>query len=428
MSCYQEMRLENGLQLSSYCMHHLHALEISVYFRGGSLYESRGNQGVSHLLEHLCFRNLNGVPQAQLYQKLDDIGAVLKGATYTEAVVFRLKVAPRFFDEAFQLFCQLFAPGTWTPEEIAAEKEVVLRQIENEDQDFWADTSRQFWKTKAGAFPIMGTKDSVRNLSSATIHQWKKKTFRPQNACVVMTGNFSQGMLQKAAEVLAEFKGPDLPAFEQPTPLQFCMRDESCDVLSNITYDQAQVHISFDLNDDLVFPLCADVLNNLTGEGVSSALFMELRERRALTDEISSTIEEVGCFRRMTITYLVAHDKLLESLEAVFSILAGLRRHISLRQMERTHVFFTDNLQFLLDETDTLNEMLGWGFLSGNSEECDLDVRAHMYEDMNEEDVLDAAQAIFRPENLCISIAKNPSHIKAQVLRETLKKCREMLL
>ena len=428
MAAYQEIRLENGLQLSSYQLSHLHSLEIGVYLRGGPLYENRKNQGVSHLLEHLCFRNLNGIPQEQLYRRLDEIGATLRGETYLEAVVFRLQVIPRFFDSAFDLMCRLFAPGKWTDEEIAAEKAVVDRQIESEEQDFWSDANRQYWRIKAGSFSMMGTAESVAGMSPALIHQWKKKIFRPGNACFVMTGNFSDGMLRKAESVLADLPGETETVFEQPTPLGFGMRDESCDHLFGSEDELAQVQLSFDINDDQVFPMCADILSHLTGEGLSSPLFVELREKRALTDEIFSQIKEVGYFRRLTIEYAVANQRLLESLEGVFAILERMRRYISPTQIERARVFFTDNQLMELDQADRMNELLGWGFLSGNAEECDLETRMHMYGDMTKEDILDAAQAIFRPENLCCYIGRNSAKVNTQALKEMLKSCRDMLI
>ena len=427
MAAYQEIRLKNGLQISAYQLAHLHSLEMGVYFKGGSLYENRVNQGISHLLEHLCFRSLSGLPQAQLYRRLDAMGARLGGATYAETVIFQMQVAPRFFDDAFDLLLRLFAPGKWTQEEIEAEKQVVLRQIENDEQSFLWDMSARYWRTKAGAFPGMGTKESVTRMSRELIHQWKRKIFRPSNACFVMTGNFSDGMLKKAEEVLGELPDMGPSSFDQPAPINFCARDESSDELFNADYDLAQVVLDFDIDCNLVFPACASMLSHMTGDGLSSALFLELREKQALVDDISSEVVTVGSFRRFAIDYEVSHDKLAQSLELVFSILSRLRRFISQEQMDRARVYFTDNERMVLDRARSMNERLGYGWLSGNADECDVDTRIRLHTDLTAENIQDAAQAIFRPETLCCFIEKNPRKIKTAALRETLKKCRDML-
>lgn len=427
MAAYQEMKLRNGLQLSSYQLPHLHSIQMGVYFKGGSLYENRSNQGISHLLEHLCYRNLNGLTQEQFYRRLDVMGAVMHGATEQNVVMFYLTVSPRFFDDAFDIMSRLFAPGTWTDEEIAAEKQVVLREIENDEPNFLWDMAARYWRTSAGAFPGMGTEKSVMAMTSEQIHRWKRKIFRPSNACFVLTGNFSDGMLKKAAEVLEELPDTQLPPLEQPAPMNFCARDENSDELFNADYDLAQVVLYFDIDTNLVFPTSAEMLSFMTGDGLGSMLFYELREKRALLYDISSEVVTVGPFRRFAIDYEVSHDRLLESLELVFSILARLRMFISQEQMDRTRVYFTENEKMILDKVGGMNERLAYAWLAGNSDECDVETRMRLHADLTAEDVLNAAQTIFRPETLCCFIEKNPKKIKSATIRQTLKKCRDML-
>ena len=427
MAAYREIHLDNDLQISAYQLPHLHSLEMGIYFKGGSLYENRSNQGISHLLEHLCFRNLNGLPLEQLYRRLDAMGTELNGTTYGESVVFNLRVAPRFFDAAFDIMLRLFSPGKWTEEEISAEKQVVLRQIENWDEDFLSAMDSRYWRN--GALPGMGTAGSVNGMSAALIHQWKRKIFRPANACFVLTGNFSDGMLQNAAEVLGDLKdiGPSL--FEQPLPPGYCMRDESSNVILNGDHDLAKVLLSFDIGPNLLHPACANMLSHMTGNGMSSALFMELREKQALVDDINSEIIRTGAFRRFDINYEVSHEQLVQSLETVFSILTRLRFYISGDQMERTRVYFVDNERMALDSAGSMNERLGFAWLAGgNTDESDVETRILLHAELTAENIQDAAQAIFRPDTLSCYIEKNPKKVKTAKLRDTLKKCREMLL
>ena len=74
MPAVHEYYLSNGMTILCYPQNHLHSMELGLYLKGGTLYENRQNQGVSHLLEHLCFhghgngrRNVSGgrgVPHA----------------------------------------------------------------------------------------------------------------------------------------------------------------------------------------------------------------------------------------------------------------------------------------------------------------------------------------------------------------------------
>ena len=71
MSAMHEHRLPNGMTLLCCRQAHLHAIEFGLYFKGGTLYENRQNQGVCHLLEHLCWpasaRSWTGPPSPRVW-------------------------------------------------------------------------------------------------------------------------------------------------------------------------------------------------------------------------------------------------------------------------------------------------------------------------------------------------------------------------
>ncbi len=427
MATIHEQTLSNGLQLLCCPLPHLHSIEFGVYLRGGSLYENRQNQGICHLLEHLCFRSLGGLPGEALTRALDRMGANLDGATYPEGVVFRLRVLPRFFDDALELFLRLFSDIPWTEDAIGKEKQVVLRQIEQEDVDFDEEVARRYRRTAAGAFPLMGTRESVSALSPAMIRRWQRLLFQPQNACLCITGNFSAAMERTAAEAFGELVNhfPEAP-FAQPTPLGFCMRDSRSDYVADAEGGQAKVRLAFDMDEDRVYPLVGEVLSAITGENDSSLLFQTLREEMALVAEIDSAIEEMGMFRRLVISYDVEQALLEESLLQVFQLLRRLTQYVRPVRLDQCRMLFTENLIYFQDDAAAMNELMGWSCLADDLSRTDLDAKAQMYEDLTCEDLLDAAQSVFRPENLCISIQRDPA-LTPRNLKPLLQRLRTML-
>lgn len=427
MATIHERKLSNGLQMLCCPLPHLHSVEFGVYLRGGTLYENRQNQGVCHLLEHLCFRNLGGMRGEALTHALERMGTSLDGSTYPEAVVFRLRVLPRFFDDALALLLRLFSDIPWTEEAIGEEKRVVFRQIEQEDADFDEEVARRYRRTAAGAFPLMGTKESVAALSPALIRRWQRMLFQPQNACLCISGNFSAAMESAAAEAFAELSNhtPE-PPFVQPTPLGFCMRDSRSNFVSEAEGGQAKVRIAFDMDEDRVYPLVGEVLSAITGENDSSLLFQTLREEMAMVAEIDSTIEEMGLFRRLVISYDVEQELLADSLTQVFQLLRRLTQYVRPVRLDQCRMLFTENLTLYQDDAAAMNELMGWSCLADDLSRADLDAKAQMYEDLTCEDLLDAAQSVFRPENLCISIQRDPARTPKN-LKPLLQRLREML-
>lgn len=427
MSAIHEHVLQNGMTLLCWPQRHLHGLEFGLYLKGGPLYETEETQGISNLLEHLCFRGLGGLNREGLLHELNRFGTNLDAATYAEGLVFRLKCLPRFFDAALEYFLRFFANVPWTPEQIAAEKQVVLRQLEADgDGDLFDRAACDFRKTENGAFPPLGTPESLMALTEADIQLWQEMIFQPQNACLVMTGNFSDGMELAAIEALSELRNTTAqPPFTQSLPIGFCMRDEQSDLLEEVESDFASVQLAFDVDSEQVYPVAAEVLSTITAGNDDSMLFQALREEQALVAEIESQISRVGQFSRLVIRYDVRSEWLKDTLTKVFAYLHRLTMYVRPARLNQLRTQFTTNNVMLTDDTAALNDRLGWAWMSGDTAQADLDAAAAQYNELTAEELLDAAQTVFRPENLTIAVQYDPETVGD--LRPLLQKLRETL-
>ncbi len=111
-------------------------------------------------------------------------------------------------------------------------------------------------------------------LTEADIQLWQEMIFQPQNACLVMTGNFSDGMELAAIEALSELRNTTAqPPFTQSLPIGFCMRDEQSDLLEEVESDFASVQLAFDVDSEQVYPVAAEVLSTITAGNDDSMLF-----------------------------------------------------------------------------------------------------------------------------------------------------------
>ncbi len=413
MSAIHEHVLQNGMTILCWQQPHLHGLEMGLYLKGGPLYETEESQGVCHLLEHLCFRGLGGLSHDMLQRTLNRFGADMQGTTHTASIVFRLKTLPRFLDGALDLFMRFFSDIPWTPEQIAAEKQVVLRQIEEASDDLETRADRRWRETPAGVYPLMGTAESIAALDEDTIRNWQRLVFQPQNACLVVTGNFSDGMERAMVETFADIPNyTSEPPFEQNLPVGFCLRDETSDLHVKVEdSDLASVYLTFDIDETSVFPLAADVLCEITAGSADSLLFQALREEEALVADIFSWVREIGCFSRLAIRYDVQADRLAESLRRVFTYLHRLTMYVRPIRLNQARSRFTVRNALAMDDITELNELAGWAWLADDTTRADLDAQTSAFADLTAEELLDAAQTIFRPENLCISVEYDPQAV-----------------
>ena len=283
-----------------------------------------------------------------------------------------------------------------------------------------------FRKTENGAFPPLGTPESLMALTEADIQLWQEMIFQPQNACLVMTGNFSDGMELAAIEALSELRNTTAqPPFTQSLPIGFCMRDEQSDLLEEVESDFASVQLAFDVDSEQVYPVAAEVLSTITAGNDDSMLFQALREEQALVAEIESQISRVGQFSRLVIRYDVRSEWLKDTLTKVFAYLHRLTMYVRPARLNQLRTQFTTNNAMLTDDTAALNDSLGWAWMSGDTAQADLDAAAAQYNELTAEELLDAAQTVFRPENLSIAVQYDPEAVGD--LRPMLQKLREML-
>ena len=271
--------------------------------------------------------------------------------------------------------------------------------------------------------------EAIRALDNDTIWNWQRLVFQPQNACLVLTGNFSIGMENAAIEVFSALPNyTSEPPFEQHVPLGFCMRDEESDMIvdSDAPDAQAQVHIAFDIDEENVYPLAARMVDAITAGNDDSLLFQTLREEEALVAEIESYIQEMGQFHRLVIRYDVRQEKLVESLRKVFMYLHRLSMYVRPIRLEQVRSHFSVGHALAQDNISEMNELAGWAWVAGDSSRADLDAQAAQLSDLSAEELLDAAQTIFRPENLTISIERDPNAV-AENLNKLFAELRAML-
>ena len=105
---YTKTTLDNGLRVITSPMPHTRSVAVSIYVGAGSRYETSQDAGISHFIEHLCFKGTRKRPNAQLVSEtIDGVGGVLNAATDREYTVYYAKVARPHLDLAIDVLTDL---------------------------------------------------------------------------------------------------------------------------------------------------------------------------------------------------------------------------------------------------------------------------------------------------------------------------------
>ncbi len=290
---YQKTTLSNGLRVLTAPMPHTRSVAVSVYIGAGSRYEQPAEAGLSHFIEHLCFKGTEQRPSPQeISQLIDGVGGSINAATDRELTVFYCKVAQPHFELALDVLADLLCRPLLAPDELEKERRVIIEELAMiadspaQQADLLLDET--LWPGQALGRDVAGNEASVRALSRQQALDYLHRQYVPNNAVVSVAGAVEH---QEAVELIATalsqwprgVPGGWFPAVNGQSAPRVAVKYKKTE----------QAHLSvavrglpFQHPDRYVLSL----LSVLLGEGMSSRLALELRERRGLSYDVHSYV------------------------------------------------------------------------------------------------------------------------------------------
>jgi predicted Zn-dependent peptidase len=282
---------QNGLRLISRTMPHTHSVSLIVFLGVGSCYEKEAEAGISHFIEHLCFKGTERRGTAQEISKaIEGTGGIINGGTDKELTMFWCKMASAHFDLALDVLVDVISNTRFDSDDIDNERKVIIEEIRMS-----IDSPRQrvdmlidelLWPGHPLGRDIAGTEETVSSLDRKGIVDFFSANYIPDNIVVSIAGDIEHEMAQDS--LYRSFGTRERGVRSERFPFQ---NEQISPRLCVEFRDIEQVHI------DLGFPglslhhrdrFTIDLLNIILGGGMSSRLFGELRERRALAYDVSS--------------------------------------------------------------------------------------------------------------------------------------------
>ena len=290
---YQKTRLANGLRVITSPMPHTRSVAISIYVGAGSRYETREEAGISHFVEHLCFKGTAKRPNSQLISEaVDGVGGVLNAATDREYTVYYAKVARPHMGIAIDVLTDLVQSPLFEAAELEKERKVVIEELSSvgdspgQQADLLLD--ELMWPDQPLGIDIAGTRESVEGLTRDMVLDYARRQYVPNNMVVAVAGN----VLEEEVLELLEGSLGSLPS-GQADPWFPAQNGQTEPRLGMLTKRTEQTHIAIGLHGlPLKHPdrYALDLLSVLFGESMSSRLFMELRERQGLCYDVNSYV------------------------------------------------------------------------------------------------------------------------------------------
>lgn len=421
------LSLPNGLTIIKNKYDSVNSINISLFFKVGALNEKKGVYGITHLAEHMFFRNLNGTPQKQLYYKTECMGTTLRGTTYRNCVWFDITVTKKHFKESILLISQLLKKFDWNINDFEKEKQIVKNQIQFKTRNFMDSVNEFYFDRNEMNTPIMGTISDVEKISLHDINLWKQQYFSCNNAAIVLSGCFNDSDYQEAISIFQQINNIGK---KQNTlffaPKDYKNRSEKSDTIIETDSDEVDIWITYDIDDiDTEEYYAARFLTSLLGSGDGSLLSTCLIEEHCLTDEVVATVDDFYGTSRIMIECTCKNQDIVLVLNCIFYNISLLKKEIPKYNYLSTIPFFTDNQILLYDDTRNFSHYLGWNrFIKEYDTWCP-SLDATKYGSFTIDALIQYANKIFVSENMTINLSNNEKIYDSNQLNSLLHKLRQ---
>jgi predicted Zn-dependent peptidase len=403
---YSKRRFANGLRLLTSPMAHTRSVAISIYVGAGSRYETPTEAGVSHFLEHLCFKGTAKRPEAQLISEaIDGVGGIINAATDREYTVFYAKVAAPHMELALDVLCDLVQAPLLDQVELDKERKVVLEELasvaDSPGQQVDLLLDELLWPDQPLGWDVAGTKESVTGLTRAMVADYVRRQYVPNNMVVSIAGNVAEDEVAALLETR-------LGAMAQGSPDPwFPAKDGQSEVRCQLKFKRTeQTHVALGLHAlSLGHPdrNTLDLISVLFGESMSSRLFVELRERQGLCYDVNSYVTHFKDAGSFGIYAAVDPSNGPKAVEALMGELRRLADGIPEEELHKARELAKGRLLLRLEDTRAVSGWLGGQEMLMGEILTPEDVVARL-DAVTPADMTRVARDLLRPEKLSLAV------------------------
>ena len=316
--------LANGLKIVTDAVHNVQSITLGIQIDAGSRDDPRENQGLAHFIEHALFKGTGRRSYIDIAKNIEKNGGYLDAFTTKEQTCIYLRCLCEHLEPSFDLLSDLVCDPVFPPEEIDKEKEVVIEEISSvndtpEELIFEEFDLRSFPLHPLGQ-PILGTEESVENLTDETLKNFMRQHYVPQKMLLTATGKVDHDEIMRLGErFLGKLREPSGSQYirqpfclEHYTPFALTLKKRVC---------QAQIVLGTAIarHDPLFYSFM--VLNSMLGNGMSSLLNLELREKRGLAYNVYSSLTFYDDLTALNIYAGTDSNKTKVSLELIKELL-----------------------------------------------------------------------------------------------------------
>ena len=313
-------KLPNGLRYMLVHRPEMTSVTTMVLVKTGSEYEKKEQSGLSHFLEHMCFKGTKKRPTSMdIAKEFEILGAQNNAFTGSEYTGYYAKGVSDYACTFLGMCGDIYLNSTFPESEIQKEKGVVIEEINMYEDRPQSKVEQVLDELMYGDQPagmeIVGNKKTVSSFTRKDIVNYHKNKYTPENTLVVVAGNFDSKKIEKQVkETFGKMKTK-----EAPTKPKTKVNQKSPAVkIHHKKSEQTHIILSFHAyNRFHPKKKIANLMAHILGGGMASRLFDLLREKLGVCYYVGAVSRVSTDYGRFKIHAGLANDKLVQTLTEI---------------------------------------------------------------------------------------------------------------
>ncbi len=324
--------LENGLTLIIREDKSAPVVSAQAWCRAGSIHEGKWlGAGLSHVLEHMLFKGTTNRAPGIIDQQVQDAGGYMNAYTSFDRTVYHIDVPNTGARIAIDILCDIMMNATLPAEELGKEMDVIRREMDMNQDDPRQKSARRLFEVAYTQSPyrctVIGYPDIFNDLQREDIFGYYREKYAPNNVFFVVVGDIQAGEVEeqiRAAYTKAKARPlPSAPLVDEPK--QIAPRE----IIEESAVELGHVHFSWHIPDlrhpDM--PLI-DVLATLLGNGRSSRLYQQVREKKSLVNSVDAWTYTPGGAGIFGMSAVVDADKFEPARDAMLAEIERMKNEL----------------------------------------------------------------------------------------------------
>ncbi len=326
--------LPNGVRVVTVRLPGLQTAAVSVFVRSGSQHESKRQNGISHFVEHMAFKGTATRNCQQINSDAEQLGAEVNAHTDKDHTAFHMNGLAEHAGDFIAMLGDIVRCSSFPEDEIERERRVILQEFDEDADDAVSVGFKLFDRLCFGehafARPVIGTRRNIEAFRRDDLVAYVERQYSAANVIVGVAGGVDPQAIERAAEAaFGDLRPGENNGVQAPSHVG------GIGTRRLDGYSQAHVVLGFPIASLKQDHHAALVAAALFGEGMSSPLLDQLRERRGMVYHAACSADISETCGQFVIEASTTPELLDDFFTELTRLLAGQASHIAAHDLLR---------------------------------------------------------------------------------------------